>query len=132
MSLERVLVIEDDPDCQFLANRMLKRVLGDIEVVEAYDGVEAIELLRESDFQPDVILLDINMPRMDGLNFLQKYAGDNPAVPPIVAMLTSSDQQSDREKSLAYDCVQDYFVKPISKENINRLIEYLQQHRTQA
>jgi CheY-like chemotaxis protein len=126
MSLERVLVVDDDDDCQFLSSKILKKVLGDIEVIEAYDGVEAIELLNDNDRQPDVILLDINMPRMDGFKFLEQYSVTNPSIPPVVVMLTSSDQQSDKEKTLAYDCVFDYFIKPINKENINRLVEFFQ------
>lgn len=126
MSINRILLVEDAADDQFLAKRTLKKVNCDIEVVVAFDGLEAIELLQDGQYVPDLILLDINMPRMGGLEFLEKYASRNPQVPPVVAMLTSSDQEPDKSKSLSYECVKGYFVKPINQKDIIDFSEYLE------
>jgi CheY-like chemotaxis protein len=126
MSLKCVLLVDDCEDDQYLGKRVFQRALDNVEIIVAYDGFEAIELLRENKCQPDVILLDINMPRMGGLEFLEMYASGNPTMPPVVAMLTSSAQESDRSKSLSYDCVHDYFVKPLRKENIIELAKFLE------
>ena len=126
MSLKKVLLVEDSSDDQFLGKIAFKKFDKAIEVACVFDGVEAIELLSEKSFQPDLILLDINMPRMDGLKFLEEYCGKmNPEIPPIVVMLTSSEQESDKSKSLAYAQVKDYLIKPIRKENIAALVEML-------
>ena len=127
MALKKVLLVEDSGDDQLLGKRAFSRFDKDIEVVCAFDGVEAVELLSQGDFTPDLILLDINMPRMDGLEFLDRYCGGGtPEMPPIVVMLTSSEQESDKSKSLTYETVKDYMVKPIRKESIDGFIELLQ------
>jgi len=60
-------------------------------VLQAYDGQEALEVLKDLDTQPDVIFLDINMPRMNGHEFLEEYSKwDKCSV--VIIMLTSSDK----------------------------------------
>ena len=127
MALKQVLLVEDSGDDQLLGKRAFSRFDKDIEVVCAFDGVEAVELLEKDDFSPDLILLDINMPRMNGLEFLERYCGSGtPEVPPIVVMLTSSEQESDKSKTLSYKTVKDYVVKPIRTDNIASFIELLE------
>ena len=126
MPLKKVLIVEDCPEDQFLGQIAFRKFDQDIEVMCVFDGVEAIETLKEQDFSPDLILLDINMPRMGGLEFLNQHCRDfNPAIPPIVVMLTSSEQESDKTKSLSYAAVKDYLIKPIAKEKISALVEIL-------
>ncbi|KAA1261704.1 Response regulator rcp1 [Rubripirellula obstinata] len=126
MTLKTVLLVEDSPDDQFMGKEMFRRAIKDVEVVCVFDGSEALERLAEEDFRPDVILLDINMPRMNGLQFLQNYGRKNdPTIPPVVVMLTSSEQASDKAESMAYACVKHYFVKPLQKSNIEAIVEML-------
>ena len=131
MSIKKVLIVEDSPEDQFLAQIAFRKFNKDIEVMCVFDGKEAIEALQEKNFRPDVILLDINMPRMSGLQFLQEHcAGRNPEMPPIVVMLTSSEQESDKAESMSYAPVKDYLIKPIAKETIPKLIELLDSQAT--
>ena len=126
MSLKKVLIVEDSPDDQFLGKTAFRKYDKDIEVMCVFDGVEAIEALTDEGVTPDVILLDINMPRMGGLEFLQQHCQElNPEIPPIVVMLTSSEQESDKSKCLSYATVKDYLIKPIRKENIESLAELI-------
>ena len=126
MTLKTILLVEDSPDDQYISENMFRRVLGDVEVVCAFDGVEALELLASENFKPDVILLDINMPRMNGLEFLKTYGADaDPSIPPVVVMLTSSEQESDKTESLSYGCVKEYVLKPIRKQDIEMLSKML-------
>ena len=126
MSIKKVLIVEDSPEDQFLGQIAFRKFDKDIEVMCVFDGKEAIEALEEKKFCPDVILLDINMPRMGGLQFLQEHCRDlNPSMPPIVVMLTSSEQESDKQTSLSYPAVKDYLIKPIAKETIPTLVELL-------
>lgn len=122
MPLKKVLLVEDSPDDQYIGETVLRRTLSDVEIVCAFDGMEALEILAKEDFHPDVILLDINMPRMNGLEFLKAYSGEPaPKVPPVVVMLTSSEQASDKSESLSYNCVKQYIIKPMRKEDVEML-----------
>lgn len=124
MSLNQVLVVEDTPADQFMAKAVFRRALGDVEVVTVFDGVEALEVLQEENIDPDVILLDINMPRMGGIEFLEEYANrGGTKTPPVVVMLTSSDQESDKSVTSQYSCVKEYFLKPLRKEDVHKLQE---------
>ena len=129
MSLDCVMLVEDTYDDQYLAKRVLKKACSGVEIVIAADGLEAIELLRDGGCEPDVILLDINMPRMNGLEFLESYASRNKRTPPIVVMLTSADQEPDRSKSLSYDCVFDYFLKPLCEKDILELAKFMKHQK---
>ena len=127
MSLKKVLIVEDSQDDQFLGETAFRKFDQEIEVMCVFDGFEAIEALKEKNYNPDLVLLDINMPRMNGLEFLKAYCGDaNPNVPPIVVMLTSSEQESDKSESLSYVQVKDYLIKPIRKDNITTIIQLLE------
>ena len=119
--MRKIFVVDDDDSFHFLCERMFKRSGEDIEMRSAFDGVEALELLKSGTYLPDVILLDINMPRMNGHEFLAAYKTLGHGPVPIVAMLTSSDQDADREKALGYPFVRDFLVKPLRKENIEKL-----------
>ncbi len=113
--MQKILIIEDSEADQFYNESVLKAIYEEIEIYKAYDGKEAIELLEQG-VEPDVILLDINMPRMNGHEFLENYYQDSGKEIPVVVMLTSSDQQKDEEKTSRFNCVKDYFIKPLSPE----------------
>ena len=116
------LVIEDEENDQLVAEHYLRRMEADVEILFAFDGLEAIEILRSRPERvPDLILLDINMPRMNGHEFLDAWFVEEAADVPIVVMLTSSDQQTDRRRAFEFDNVKDYFVKPMVKSTVKRL-----------
>ena len=119
--MKKIFVIDDDDSFHFLCERVFKRSGEEIEMSSAYDGVEALEILKSGTYQPDLILLDINMPRMNGHEFLAAYQSLDFGPIPIVAMLTSSDQDLDREKASKFSFVRDFMVKPLRKENITKL-----------
>ena len=69
----RILVVDDEPDMETLLVQKFRRQIGDgsVQLLFARDGVEALDLLA-SDGSLDMVITDINMPRMDGLTLLQK------------------------------------------------------------
>ncbi len=111
----RVLIAEDDEGQRF----MLKEALGreGYETLSVRDGVEAVERVRTEDF--DIVLLDVKMPRMDGLQALHQIHGMRPEL--IVIMITaygSSDIALKAMKEGAYD----YFTKPVNLDELRLVV----------
>lgn len=124
MTLATVMIVDDSEADHFICNHTLKKYNSNINIIAAYDGQEALDILAETEVHPQVIFLDINMPRMNGHEFLEKYSeiyGDKRCS--VVVMLTSSDQENDKQQSMAYKSVVDYFTKPLSVQAIDTLCD---------
>jgi CheY-like chemotaxis protein len=108
MANETVLVIEDNEMNMKLARSLLQ--LGKYSVLEASDAENGIQLAREH--HPDLILMDIQLPGMDGLTATREIKND-PAVKDIsIVALTSYAMQGDEEKARDAGCI-GYIAKPI-------------------
>ena len=130
MSDLRILLVEDDPrDVELTIEALNKHNLAN-QVRVLKDGVEAMEYLRyEGKYKtrkrenPAVMLLDIKMPRMDGLEVLKAIRSDENLKALPVVMLTSSREEPDLKKSYALG-VNAYVVKPVDfKEFIDAVKE---------
>ncbi|GAB5404353.1 MAG: hypothetical protein Aurels2KO_25840 [Aureliella sp.] len=107
-----VLIVDDELSDRFIIKRMLKRSDLDVEISECADGVEALSYLGNAAdsgcSRPQLILLDLNMPRIGGLEFLQRYENlieNNPSVRcPVLMMLTSASRE-DENACLAFESV---------------------------
>lgn len=121
--MKKILVIEDSEADQFYNQSIIESIYNDVEIYQAFDGEEALGILDTID--PDIILLDINMPRMNGHEFLEVYYRDANKDTPVVIMLTSSDQDRDKEKTSKFKCVQDYFLKPLTEDMVKKLPELI-------
>jgi two-component system, cell cycle response regulator DivK len=116
--MKRILVVEDNEDNMYLCRRILEH--NSFEVIQAFSGEEAIELILGE--KPDLILMDIQLPGMDGLDTtkeIRKSKIDGKI--PIVA-LTSYAMSGDREKALEAGCT-GYIEKPIDPETFITEIE---------
>lgn len=114
MILSSVIVVDDSEADQFICDHILKKHNPDIKIQTAYDGVEALAVLKNTDKSPQIIFLDINMPRMNGHEFLEIYSNTyDLSKAPVVVMLTSSDQKQDVDRSMTFDAVLEYFTKPL-------------------
>ncbi|MDD5388837.1 MAG: response regulator [Gallionellaceae bacterium] len=124
-----VLLVEDEPADAHLVRIALRenRLLVDLHV--AGDGVEALQFLRHQEPfgetpRPDLILLDLNMPRMDGREFLAVIKND-PALSKIpVVVLTTSDVERDVVASYKL-CAASYITKPVDMEQFMAAIRGL-------
>lgn len=121
MDIKTVMVIDDCDADQLLTSITIEEFDESINIIQAYDGEEALQILKnKQNNKPDVIILDINMPRMNGLEFLEVYCKEeSPAA--VVAMLTSSEQKKDKEIALSYDCVHHYFVKVFNDIDMHKI-----------
>jgi CheY-like chemotaxis protein len=115
---KHLLLVEDNPDDEALTLRALRRVNVGNEVVVARDGVEALEYLfgtgpgSERRRMPQVVLLDIKLPKLDGLEVLRRLRADPRTKVLPVVMLTSSSEEEDRIRS--YELGANSFVrKPV-------------------
>lgn len=120
MTLKSILVVDDSEADQLIAEIAIQDYDDTIEVLKAFDGKEALELLASLPTQPSLIILDVNMPRMNGLEFLEHYQAQ-PKASTIVVMLSSSEQEKDKERALSFDVVQEYIVKPLEVEDLRKL-----------
>lgn len=114
-STVQLLHVEDDDLCLMGLNRAFKTARISNPISFAHDGVDALEMLRgingrERLLRPFVILLDLNLPRMDGIEFLKELRKDEELKKSIVFIMTSSD--ADEDKVNAYNCgVAGYILK---------------------
>jgi CheY-like chemotaxis protein len=120
----RVLVVDDSR----VVRTGLAELIGDLEFVdqidEAYDGVEALAAAVRT--PPQVVLLDLRMPRLDGLEVLRrlKRSGSSPGSPPVVIVLTNQPTAAYRERCLAAGAT-DFLDKAHDFERIPALLRDL-------
>jgi two-component system, response regulator len=116
-----IVVAEDDPDDRFLAEEALEQAGITNRVEWVQNGVELLDWLRENDEGRVVVLLDINMPKMDGHEALRKIRErENGSV--VVIMLTTSAQEEDVVRSYNLG-VNSYLRKPLDPDDFTALAE---------
>ena len=122
-----ILYVEDNPDNRLLVRRVL--LSEDYSLLEATDAMDALNVLKTT--RPDLILMDINMPDMDGYTLTAKIK----SLPgferiPILAV-TANVMRGDKEKTLEAGC-DGYIQKPLDIEQLTREIEKCLSRRTNA
>ncbi len=131
-SSKTILLVEDNPDDEALAIRALKRHHISNQVIVARDGVEALEYLfgtgmyagRDISLKPTVVLLDLKLPRVDGLEVLRRVREDERTkLLPIVVLTTSSEEQ-DMLNSYSLGC-NSYIRKPVDFVQFSEAIRQL-------
>lgn len=114
----RVLVVDDEPDVLLLCRVNLE--FEGYEVMEASDGVEAMARVR--DRRPDVVLLDVMMPRMDGWQVLKELKGDDDLKDIPVVMLTAKVQDQDQIRGWSSGA-SEYITKPFSPLSLSQVLD---------
>lgn len=121
-----ILYIEDNP----LNMRLVRKILKSMgyEMIEAMDGITGMTIADEK--RPDLILMDVNLPDMDGLEVTGRLK-DNPHLRhiPIVA-LTANAMHGDRDRCLAAGC-DGYIAKPVARQELRNVIDYFLAYSTQ-
>ena len=116
------MLIDDNPDDNFFHERAILSHNAENTVIKIESGKEALEYLKSDDHDecvhPDLIFLDINMPGMNGWEFLTAYDKLDKEIQcqAIIIMLTTSDYFADVSKSKTWDFVSDFITKPLTEE----------------
>jgi response regulator RpfG family c-di-GMP phosphodiesterase len=122
-----ILLIDDDIIEVMKLNRVISSLQLNHKIIESENGEEALKLLEQKDKRPDIILLDLNMPKLSGIDFLSilKKSEDLKCIPTIV--LSTSNTPNDIVKCYKTG-ISGYVIKPLKYEdyvsNIEKLLAY--------
>ncbi|MCK0133064.1 response regulator [Arenibacter sp. S6351L] len=123
-------LIDDDEIFQFIMKNTIAEISPDIRIKFFSDGEKGIDFLKQNlgaaTNLPDIILLDVNMPFMDGWEFLNEYKSLQTEIKKDINiyLLTSSNNPNDIAMAKEISELSGYLVKPISKEGIKNLISH--------
>ena len=113
MSQHKILVVDDEPFICRSLTFVLKK--GNYEVLEARNGEEALAAIREH--RPDLVFLDVMMPKMDGFQVTEEVRADSTLDGIKIILLTAKGQECDREVGKTAGA-NDYMTKPFSPSKI--------------
>lgn len=123
--IKKALILEDDP----IASVLIRLTIDSSNLVEettvvpnGKEGMAYLQMLSPDDSYPDIILLDLNMPIMNGFEFLSALENYLKGKEIPVFILTSSIDEEDRHRAETYTCVKGFLVKPMKKNNL-KIIE---------
>jgi CheY-like chemotaxis protein len=124
MKKKTILLVEDNPDEEELTRLALEQSPFKPYLVVAHDGLEALTYLFDKGITPDLVLLDINLPKMNGLQVLKRLRSDlRTKFLPVVMMTTSAEPQ-DMLNSYSYGC-NSYIRKPVDFNQFQSLVQQL-------
>jgi two-component system, chemotaxis family, chemotaxis protein CheY len=123
----KVLVVDDEKDVQVLFEQRFRREIraGEVELVFAFSGEEALKFMKIHEHEAVLILSDINMPGMSGLELLKNIKENYEAPPPVVMMITAYGDDVNHQNALRLGA-DDFLTKPLDftslKDKLKTLI----------
>ncbi len=117
-----VFFIDDDPLSNKFNTMLIRKIHPDVEIVTYVNAEEALLHLKdESRTKPEVIFLDLNMPVMNGWDFMAEFKRLNLAIE--IVILTSSNDASDKKRAKETEQVKDFVVKPLTSGTFTELVK---------
>lgn len=120
---KKIMLVDDDAICNLISKKTLERMGIDTEITVALNGAEAMDILNESaqqsDSYPDIIFLDLNMPVMDGFEFLDAFNNSSkiPKESIDIVVVTSSEDPTDIRK-IQERGIKHFITKPLSESKL--------------
>ena len=125
-----IFLVDDDHIYQFTAKKTLESMGLSGQISTFSNGEPAIEFIpahiSEPGALPDIIFLDINMPVMDGWQFIEEFQKLKPAKKIALYMVSSSVDESDMQRSKEYKVIDDYIIKPVGRSRFEQLLSLMQ------
>ena len=121
MTINSILIVDDSEADQYLCSHIIKSFNDNIEILQAYDGKEALQTFSEQETKPDLIFLDLNMPIMDGFEFLNVFEGQAEDTQTRIFILSSSSHKLDKERIETFSFVSGHLLKPLTVEQLKDL-----------
>lgn len=122
-----LLVIDDDDINVFIIKKIVEKTGFDIDMVARNNGQQAIDYIKETIAQnsplPRLVLIDINMPVMNGWEFIEAYESLGIQQKVDMYILSSSVYENDIEKTKSYKAVKGFISKPLSMERLTELVK---------
>jgi len=127
LKIDHVLFVDDDEITNYLNVRLVQKLKIANEIKVATNGLEALELIKKKrkagENCPNLIFLDLNMPLMDGFQFLETFSQmDECAVPPRIVVVTTSTNNKDLDRLQHYSFISGYINKPMTTEKLQRVL----------
>lgn len=128
MGLKRVFLVDDDRSVHFYNQWLLERMAPEAKVSEFFSAEEAIEAtqgcLNDTTDLPDLIILDLNLPKMDGIDFAEAYYNLSPATRTTkILLLLSSRLLSETEKRARQAGIHHFAHKPLSDQALETVLQ---------
>lgn len=119
--MKTIMVVDDEPDIVYLVSKMLEK--EGYNVVKARNGDDALEKMKKT--KPDLVLLDVMMPGMNGWEVSKKMKAHPEYKSIPIAMLTVKSSPDDMEKSFSYAHCDAHIAKPLIKEKMLNTVKWL-------
>lgn len=125
MLQKRICIIDDDPIYKLITKKLIQKTKLYSETIEFNNGNEAMIYFEATSDLPDILLLDIEMPEMDGWEFLDKFCKLEKMInkESTVYIATSSIAIEDKLKAEKYECVKEFLSKPINLDKLQKIAE---------
>jgi response regulator of citrate/malate metabolism len=124
MNINKILLLDDDPIVNVINEQLFRKYNAAKQYIICRASKEAIDYIEQSPTLPEIIIIDLNIPLVNGFSFLDRFHSRFEQADKLaVYILTSSINPDDFNKAMSYPFVKDYLKKPLTRDTIIKIIE---------
>lgn len=121
--INKIVLVDDDKVYLFLASKIVQNMFPDASIKTCHNGQEALEFIKNE--TPDLLFLDINMPIMNGWDFLNEVNRQEIPIKFPIHIVTSSIDIEDKAKAEMINLVKGYIVKPLDNQKLEDFVSIM-------